>query len=262
MEINDVYNSNFYISKSVSVFIAMGGILHGSVDDVVEGYTLTGVLKKPLHNSRFVFREIWNDLNYEKLFAGPKLLKSALNDISILVAAILSAGPHELIHAGTNLLMGGTNKQVVISTLSGGWFYEKLIPGVESTLTGSYVEVGEASLLALMVSKAAPFAIMTPLGLYLLNEGKKRENLPVAIAGSGMVISYVASIEDFMGVTVIATERIYNALSNQNFQDEFMIIPIVVGGLYLGYKTMNLTYRAFKGGVTSLRNYFQSGAVS
>ena len=156
----------------------MKGVFHNSIDDVVEGYGVKEVLRRPLHASRLVIGEMWKDLNYEKLLPGSKFVKSALNDISILVSGLLMVGPHELIHAGTNLLLGGTNEQIVISALSGGWVYEKLIPGVESILrspwdsltSDNYVRTAENPLLAGMIVSAAPFAVMTPLGIYLLAE--------------------------------------------------------------------------------------------
>ncbi|MDP3698620.1 MAG: hypothetical protein Q8R47_03460 [Nanoarchaeota archaeon] len=110
-----------------------------------DDYTLEDFVKNPTKGISFksIYNEIQADLDFSHLFSGKrKLLK--VNFATFASFGIISL-PHELIHAGTNYLTGGTNKEIVVNTLYGGQLWEKIIPGVESKvlfpLLGGYVKI-------------------------------------------------------------------------------------------------------------------------
>ncbi len=225
-------------------------------------YTLVDVLKDPLKPA---FREIFQDLNYESLFKGGKKRKSNLNDIVVLASFGISSVPHELMHAGVNLLTGGQNEEIVINRFYGGDLVHQIYSGIDAQfllpIIGGYVKVKEyGSKLGELAMTVAPYAL-TPLGIYMVAEGKKRKSLALAAAGSGMLLAHAGGmIGDFFtfGQTVLydAANLVANTLGYEkiNSRNFLVSLPFIIGGFYIGSKTTSFTYRAFKGGINSLRN--------
>ena len=241
-------------------------IFHSDLEGKVqEEYGFKDVVKKPLKSA---WDEIFQDLNYEELFSGSKKRKSRLNDLAILASFGITSIPHELIHAGTNILTGGTNEQIVINRLYGGDLAHLVHSGIDAKLLlpiiGGYVKIQEyGSMLGELATSVAPYA-MTPLAIYMVSEGKKRKSLPLAIAGSGMIISQAGGIiGDFFhfGRTIMyeTADFVANTVGYQHFDadDSWMAFPLAVGGFYLGSKSLSFSYRLFKSGVNYCRNLFK-----
>ncbi len=242
------------------------GILHADLEGKIqEEYGLKEVVRRPLKSA---WSEIFQDLNYEELFSGSKKRKSRLNDLAILASFGISAVPHELIHARTNILTGGTNEQIVINRLYGGDLAHLVYSGIDAKLLlpilGGYVKFQEyGSVLGELATCVAPF-VMTPLGIYMVSEGKKRKSLPLAIVGSGMIIAQAGGIiGDFFhfGKTVMyeTADFVANTVGYQNFDadDSWMALPLAVGGFYLGSKALSFSYRLSKSGVNYCKNLFK-----
>ena len=218
--------------------------------------------KEAAKNPFLGFREILQDLNYSNLFKGSKLRKAGLTDLTILGSFGISSMPHELIHAGSNLLLGGTNKHIVMNKFYGGDLINYFYSGIESEwmfpLIGGYVEVDNSSALYNLGIMMAPYA-MTPLGIYLLSKGKKKKSLALAIAGAGTVASHAGGIiGDFFSfgkrIVYETANTISNTISNNNIEPENLLVgvPMVVGGFYIGAVTMSFTYKMFKSGINCI----------
>lgn len=242
------------------------GILHANLEEKVqEEYGFKDVIRKPLKSA---FGEIFQDLNYEELFSGSKKRKSILNDLVVLGSFGITSIPHELIHAGTNLLTGGTNEKIVINSFYGGDLIHKLFPGIDAEfllpIIGGYVKVAEyGSTLGQLATQIAPYAL-TPLGIYMIAEGKKRKSLPLAIIGSGAIIAHAGGIiGDFFNIGRIVmyetADFVAKTVGYQNFDadDSWMALPLFVGGFYLGSKALSFSYRSFKSGVNYCKNLFK-----
>lgn len=242
------------------------GIFHVNLEGrVQEEYRFKDIIRKPLKSA---WIDIFQDLSYEELFSGSHKRKSRLNDLAILVSFGINSIHHELIHAGMNTLTGGTNEQIVINKLYGGDLVHLIYPGIDAKLLlpiiGGYTKIQEyGSWLGELAVLVAPYA-MTPLGIYMVSEGKKRKSLPLAIAGSGMLISQAGGIiGDFFqfGRSVVyeTADFIANTMGYQNFDsdDSWMSFPLAIGGLYLGSKVLSFSYRSFKAGVNHCRNLFK-----
>lgn len=241
------------------------GIFHGSLDDKVEdNYTFKDVIKSPRKSA---WDEIFRDLNYEELFEGSKKRKSRLNDLVVLASFGLTSIPHELIHAGTNLLTGGTNEKIVINSFYGGDLVHKLYSGIDAEfllpIIGGYVKIAEyGSTLGQFATGIAPY-VLTPLGIYMVAKGKEKKSLPLAIAGSGALIAHAGGIiGDFFnfGRTAMyqTADFMANTVGYDNFDasDSWMSFPLAMGGFYVGSKALSFTYRSFKAGVNAIRNRF------
>ena len=241
------------------------GIFHESLDDKVDdSYTFRDVVRHPRKSA---WTEIFQDLNYEELFDGSKKRKNRLNDLVVLASFGLTSIPHELIHAGTNLLTGGTNEKIVINSFYGGDLVHALYSGIDAKfllpIIGGYVKVTEyGSTLGQFATGIAPYAL-TPLGIYMVAKGKEKRSLPLAIAGSGAVIAHAGGIiGDFfdLGKTAMyqTADFMANTVGLQNFDydDSWLKYPLAIGGFYVGSKVLSFTYRSFKSGVKAIRNRF------
>ena len=238
------------------------GLFHINLEGRVQKYRFKDVIKSPLKSA---WDEILKDLNYEELFSGSKKRKSRLNDLAILLSFGINSIPHELIHAGTNILAGGTNEQIVINKLYGGdiahLVYSRIDAKLFLPITGGYVKIAECgSLLGKLAVSIAPYA-MTPLGIYMVSEGKKRKSLPLAVAGSGMIAAQAGGvIFDFFyfGRTIMyeIADFIANTAGYKNFDSNhsWMAFPLAIGGFYLGSKVLSFSYRLFKSGVNYCRD--------
>ena len=239
--------------------------LHASLDDKVnDNYTFKDVLRNP---GKLVWEEIFQDLNYEELFKGSPKRKSRLNDLAILVSFGLTSIPHELIHAGANLLTGGTNEKIVINRFYGGDLVHTLYSGIQAEfllpILGGYVKIAESgSILGELATDIAPYAL-TPLGIYLVAEGKKRKSLSLAFLGSGAIIGHTGGIiGDFysFGKTIAyeTADFVAQLFGASNFEPDnsWLALPLTIGELYLGFKTLSFTYRSSKAGVNAIRNRF------
>ncbi|PIN81699.1 hypothetical protein COV11_01355 [Candidatus Woesearchaeota archaeon CG10_big_fil_rev_8_21_14_0_10_30_7] len=228
----------------------------------VKDESIGEVLNNPLMTC---YRQIFADMNFEELIKGSDKKKHHLNNLLILLGFGYSSIPHELIHAGTNKLLGGQNLEVVINKFYDLGLSNYLIPGVESKflfpIIGGYVRPDPAQLsdASFMIMGAAPY-ILTPLGIYLLQKGKENKSLPLAIFGSGLILGHAGGmIGDFWNMGKIAfynaSELIHNFVGAQNFEESYNNLGFLgrSAGFYLGWKAMNFTYRLSKSVVNTLR---------
>ena len=101
---------------------------------------------------------------------------------------------------------------------------------------------------------------MTPLGIFLLKEAKKRKSLPLAFLGSGALTSHVgAVIGDFAntGKNIISDTFKFLGVDAYNDDNWLIRIPIMMGGIYLGAKIASFSYRFFKSSINSLQDIFE-----
>ncbi len=235
------------------------------IHNEIRNETVWEVLKNPFKK---YFRNIFMDLNYEELFKGDNKRKSRLNDLAIFLSFGYTSVPHELLHAGTNKALGGVNEEIVINKFFDLGLSQYLIPGVESKfllpIMGGYVkpDMTKINNLEHALVTFAPY-ILTPLGIYLVQKGKEKKCLPLAIAGSGAILSQAGGIlGDFLSLGSNAvntgTEFIYTTLGGQNYQEfaNAMWLPMLVGGFFVWLKTATFSYRLFKAGINQLRNTF------
>lgn len=230
----------------------------------IDEYTLREVFRTPLKGA---FNEMLEDINFSEFFKGKKKVLKC--DLATLVSFGLVAGPHELIHAGVNKLMGGINKEIVLNRLYGGDLYHLLYEGIQVKtmipLIGGYVRPenleGTASVIAMLT---APY-ILTPMGIYLLMEGRKRKSLPLSIAGAGFVAAHAGGvIGDFNKVGEQITNTIVEAPfrcteTYKDFKLEQQPFALSLVSFYMGLKMCNFSYRCFKAGVSSLRKMIYKG---
>ena len=228
-------------------------------------YTLEDFVKNPLKNLSFksIYNEIQEDIDFSYLFSGKrKLLKTNL-------AAFASFGifslPHELIHAGTNSLTGGINKEIVLNTLYGGALWERIIPGVESKvlfpLLGGYVQIENPSTVGTLAATVAPY-VLTPLGIYLMKKGKEKESILLCAGGAGLGLAHLGGIIGdwrLAGQTMIkeSVELVQDTLNVKKTPEygNAATFAMFLGGIYIGSKLLAISYRASKATVNSIRNY-------
>src|SRR3989344_6382324 len=239
-------------------------IFHGRLEERVKEYSLKDVIKHPIQYSKWDgIQEIFSDLNYESLFKKNKF-KSALNDLFIFASFGLSTIPHELLHAITNTITGGKNNEIVINKLYGGDLAELIDPELKSRwlfpIFRGHVDIANyGSELAKYATGLSPY-IMTPLGIFLLKEAKKRKSLPLAFLGSGALTSHVgAVIGDFAntGKNIISDTFKFLGVDAYNDDNWLIRIPIMMGGIYLGAKIASFSYRFFKSSINSLQDIFE-----
>lgn len=228
-------------------------------------YSFSDVLKNPLKSA---IEEIFTDLNNSDLFSGKKpLTKKIKSDLATIAAFGAVIVPHELLHAGTNKLLGNVNKEIVINKLYGGDLWSYIIPGIESRLMnpflGGYVQAEFSSVPSYFITSLAPY-VLTPLGVYLLYEGKNRKNKTLAVLGSGMVAAHFGGIlGDFFGMGMSlaynTTDAFYRMIGENGFetQSDLSKFFLLVGGFYAGAKLMSFTYRMSKASVNYLKKWFK-----
>lgn len=232
---------------------------------VEEFYSVKDVLKHPLKSA---FGEIFTDMNFIDLFSGKtETRKRVKRDLSILASLSFIVVPHELMHAGANVLCGNANKEIVINKLYGGDLWAYIIPGIESKLIspliGGYVRAEFASYYSFVATSMAPYA-MTPVGIYLLYKGKEKKSLTASIFGAGITGVHASGILGDFFSTGIATVYNsadsfykflgYNGVDTESNLSKFLLLA---GGLYLGTKIMGFSYRFSKACINYLRNTFK-----
>ena len=242
------------------------------IEDTVAAYkpTVRDVLKSPLIPFRASLKEIIHDTLYSELLPGKTPLRKAiLADAGTVVAFALFTAPHELLHAGMNVLTGVGNKEIVMNKLYGGDIYHWVSPNIESKvlfpLLGGYVVPASEGVNLINVPTFLIPYILTPFGIYLAQEGKKRKNIPCAIAGSGLIACHLGGIiGDFLGAgyTLVHNTTTFIAqtagLTPQQYENNGLLnIGIALGGLYVGSRIMSFTYRLSKAGVNYVREKFK-----
>ncbi len=240
------------------------GLFHISLENAVrKEYTLREVLRKPLHDTwRHAFAEIFSDLNFTEALPGRKRSKGLLNDIGALVSFGFTSGPHELIHAKINEVMGGTNAHVVVNKLYCGDIYAALIPGVEADwllpIIGGYVEPEHMTTPGRFVMAIAPY-ILTPVGIYLLQKAREKKVATLGLLGAGALLAHAGGIiGDWWKLGRDVVYETANSIGNMIGYEALDDNPaVMIGGaalgVYLGSKAMSFTYRLSKGLVGSLR---------
>ena len=230
-------------------------------------YTFADVLKHP---GKSAINEIFLDMRqYAQLFSGKTPFRQGIKaDLATILSFGFFSVPHELIHAGVNKLTGRGNEEIVINKLFLGDLYHWLSPSIESKLMlpfiGGYVKPVETSLdFSHVICLLAPY-VLTPVGIYLMAEAKKKKSLPYAIAGSGLVASHLGGIiGDFFnaGYTLVhrTGEAVFTHLGytlETYKHNGFFQLATIIGGFYLGTKIMSFTYRLSKAGVNYVRKKF------
>lgn len=228
-------------------------------------YTLEDFVKSPFKGISFksIWDEMQEDLDFSDLFSGKrKLLK--VNLTAFASFGIFSL-PHELIHAGTNYLTGGTNKEIVINTLYGGPLWEKIIPGIESKvlfpLIGGYVKFENPSTIGTLTTTIAPY-VLTPIGIYLMKKGKERESIVICAGGACLGLLHLGGIigdwrmarQKMIKESAELVQDSLNLRTSPEYADA-ATFAMFLGGLYIGSKLLAVSYRASKATVNSVTKY-------
>lgn len=229
-------------------------------------YSFSHVFKHPLKPA---FRELIHDLNYSDLFVGSDFKRRLKTDLTTVLSFGLFSVPHELAHAGANLIVGAENKEIVINKLFGGDLWHYFFPGIESKLMipfiGGYVRgEGWNSAAGLEFSLLAPY-VFTPLGIYMIQKGKQNKNLPLAGIGSGMVAAHFGGIlGDFFSTGFVMMRTPYDLFHNymqaNGYSDasiNMVTIAAAVSAFVVGSKTMSFTYRLSKASVNYVMSFFK-----
>ncbi|GEM_PF-6277303 len=206
-----------------------------------------------------------NDVNYPGLFRLGAKKKWAAIALFAVASLYMYTLPHELIHAGVNVLSGGENQKIVFNTLYGGGIYEMIIPGVQSELlsplTGAYVMTVNPHFFGRVTSVLAPYA-MTPLGVFMALEGKSRRNLPLWAAGAGLVLNHMGGIlGDFFsfGTELVAKPAVmfYQAQGYADFDREtgfLTALSLMAASFYVGAKAAGISYKLFRNSIQYVRS--------
>lgn len=214
-----------------------------------ERYGIKDVLKRPFKRT---YHEVIEDLT----FAGELLGKRWYHNLAEVGLTLLGfaafTAPHELIHAATNQLTGGTTKEIVVNRLYGGDLYHLLHQGIESRvlfpLIGGYVKVDEGSALAKIAVCAAPY-VLTPLGIYLMQKGKEKRSLVKATLGAGLIAAHAGGvIGDF---NTLGKTLVHQVTGTDH--EGILKYAFAIAGFYLGCKVLGFTYRLSKAAVHLFR---------
>ena len=131
-------------------------------------------------------------------------------------------------------------------------------------LVGGYVGAKEyGSIFGEISTGMAPY-LLTPIGIYIIEEGKRRKSLPLSIAGSGIICSHAGGvIGDFLHIGRIITRETIKSTTNiigyKDYTPNGILtgFPATIAAFYIGVKICNFTYRTFKSGVRSLDKLFK-----
>lgn len=233
----------------------------------MQEYTLEDFIKNPTKGISFrsIWKEVGKDMSFQHLFSGGGFTRAVKADLATIAAFGISAFPHEMIHAGTNLATGGVNEKIVMNTLYGGALWEKLIPGIESKwmfpLLGGYVQTENPSTAATIATAVAPY-ILTPLGIYLAKKGKEKESIVISAAGSGLIAAHLGGVigdwqlvgQNLIKESVEVVQDAFDVKTAPEYEIE-ALLAMALGGLYIGSKLLAVSYRASKATVNSIQNY-------
>ncbi|MFH2028494.1 MAG: hypothetical protein ABIJ08_05115 [Nanoarchaeota archaeon] len=221
--------------------------------------TFRDIVRDPF---RVPYSEIMEDMDYSGIFKGSQLRRDSLEALSTPISIGISVLPHEMLHAAANKLTGGTNSELVINRLFLGDLWS-LIPGVESKLMtpfiGGYMSAREyGSDIGRLITAVAPYSL-TPIGIYLVAEAKKRKSVPLALAGSGIIMAHAGgAIGDFYNfgvkLTYMIADKAYHIFNGNFDSSNWKESVLLMGGTILGLTTASLSYRLFKAGVNYIRN--------
>lgn len=238
--------------------------------------TFEEVLRHPITYSKGGLGEIMGDievLNPENLTEKQKKFYAFLLPASSLLSAGIWSMPHELLHAAVNKATGGKNLEIALNKMYGADFWHAIFPQIESKLMipllGGYVRAQPANELSDIAATLAPY-VMTPIGVYLMQNALKKQNTKYWIIGSGLMVMHLGGvIGDFCSVGQKITRKICTTIyknpeeMNKNNEqngvsaaDSIAIGAVFVCGFLLGNKIMSYTYRLSKGLVNSARKYF------
>lgn len=230
------------------------------VEQINTDQTFMEVLKDPFSGG---FAKAYKDFNISHMFETRKGLKT---NGAIMASFAAWSVPHELIHAYTNVATGGSNEKMAFNKLLGGDFWAALVPGAQSEwmapFIGGYVKIAEyGSKLGEYATAAAPY-LLTPIGILLLEEGKRRKNLPLAVGGVGLVAAHLGGvIGDWahIGARAVNDSVVYigemTGLSDVSAITDNTALQVagIFASVYVGLKTLGFTYRAMKAGVNKAR---------
>ncbi len=233
--------------------------------------TLDKVLRDPKKYSKAAFWDMANE------FGGfidaraaknkyPRIAKLAYFS-SAIAAFGVSALPHELIHAGVNILTSGVNKEIVLNKFFGGSLWASIIPEVQAKwlfpLIGGYVNIEPANRLSHMLTLIAPYCL-TPAGIAMFYSGLKRKNAALFTVGAGIVGGHTGGvIGDFWNTGRIMLYQCSDLVSQVVGYDKtpentelLLALPVAVAGFFIGNRIMSYSYNLMKGTYNSLRNRF------
>lgn len=268
-EIVDEVNKKIEVDRKKFCEFNLERLIEGlSKREKETSYTLSEVLNHPIKYSQRGFKEaasdpfcaditVDNDVFSENSNCKNEKIKFSrkLRFYSCIMAAFgVSSVPHELIHAGVNKLTGGVNKEIVINKFYGGDIIHYFFPEIQSKwmipLIGGYVMPENTSYASNMATSIAPYILLTPLGVYLLNKSKEKKNLALAYLGGGLVAGHAGGIiGDFFSIGKLTINEV-STLLNKNFQPDFLS---TFAGFCLGTLILSYTYRLSKGAVNSIQ---------
>jgi len=212
----------------------------------------------------YLFGEFIRDLDLTEIFKGKKLRRIDKNVACIYIGSHLLTPIHELLHAGANKLLGYENQKIVIGNLDGGFLWEKIIPGVTAEnlplWKGGYVlcHKSSPSLTDIVIPGLAPY-IMTPIGIYLLLEGKRRKCIPMIIAGCGFVAYHADAVfGDIMkagGDIVIGAADYCCRIAGHpmNMNENGLKYILAIPGVFVGLALWRYSYHYFRRAVNYIR---------
>ena len=203
--------------------------------------------------------QILKDADYGDLFKGSKRKRFWKQIGADYLSVIMWVPPHELMHAGVNKLLGGENKEIVFNKFFGGDLWASIIPGAQAKwmipIIGGYVRPENPSDFAFATMALAPYA-MTPLGIYMVLKGKKKENIPLTAAGSGLLaIHYGGIIGDWLNIgrlTLYDSVQSVAQLFDGDISSYKTGLLAIFGGFLVGRYFMKKSYDVSRKAITSI----------
>ncbi len=238
--------------------------------------TIEDVLRHPLKYSKGGFGEIISDmqvLNPEKLTEKQRKSYAFLLPAASMLSAGIWAMPHELLHAAVNKATGGKNLEIVLNKMYGADFWHAIFPQIESKfmipILGGYVRAQPANEISSIAVTLAPY-VMTPIGIYFMQNALKKQNTKYWLIGSGLMVSHAGGvIGDFFALGQKITQKICTTIykspqqieqnkeqHTDSFADNMAISAALVFGFLIGNRIMGYSYRLSKGLLNSARKYF------
>jgi len=212
----------------------------------------------------YIVGDFLRDLTFIDMFKGKKVWRIQKNLYSILAGIYVAIPIHEILHGVAGRLLGYENQKIVINSMDGGYIWEKIIPWVTSEhlpfWKGGYVEVkgAQATLSENLLFSLAPY-IMTPIGIYLLLEGKRKKCLPMVIAGCGFVEGHAESVFGDMAISagnimVAAADYLYKTVGYQmNLDEQGVKYILAVPAAVIAFGLWRYSYHFFRKGINYCR---------
>ena len=151
--------------------------------------------------------------------------------------------------------------------------YHQILPWIKSkpleNASGHVILVPDSTL-AGVISTLAPYAILTPLGIIAIQEGKKANNCFYAGFGIGLLVPHLAGIGgDFLTLGINIVKNTYETITkepllkkqphqiNDKLTETITVGTALIASFLIGNRIMGYTYSLSRGLANSIQNYFK-----